>query len=104
MTRKLPDPDQMPTISRKEALILHLLIAKRDLYGLELVDRSKGKLKRGTVYVTLNRMEEKGFVESSLDPAPTGYAGLPRRRYRATGAGVRVLQALEIASRAVRFA
>ena len=32
------------------------------MYGLELVTESEGALKRGTVYVTLGRLEEKGYV------------------------------------------
>ncbi len=46
--------------SRTETLILDLLRQGRERYGLELVEASGGRVKRGTVYVTLGRMEEKG--------------------------------------------
>jgi DNA-binding PadR family transcriptional regulator len=37
------------------------------MYGLKLIKASDERLKRGTVYVTLGRMEEKGFVRSRID-------------------------------------
>src|SRR5688572_26598350 len=84
---------QAPTLPAKERLILELLAAHGSLYGLELVDRSSGTLKRGTVYVTLGRMEAKGFVASEREDLPEGAIGLPRRHYRATGLGERALRA-----------
>lgn len=79
----------MPT---KERLILELL-AEGPRYGLELVELSNGALKRGTVYVTLGRMEAKGLVESDQEPLSPGAIGLPRRVYRPTALGVRMLRA-----------
>jgi DNA-binding PadR family transcriptional regulator len=84
------------SLSSKEALILELLRG-RERYGLELVAASKGHLKRGTVYVTLGRMEEKGYVESRLEESHRGAIGLPRRLYRPTGLGLRALDLLAIA-------
>ena len=83
----------VPTLPPKEALILELLIEDSELYGLQLVARSKGKLKRGTVYVTLGRMEEKRFITSRLEDAPPDEGGLPRRIYEPTAFGRRVLKA-----------
>jgi PadR family transcriptional regulator len=80
-------------ISRKEALILELLVAQPERYGLELVGASRGRLKRGTVYVTLGRMETKGLITSSLEDAPESAGGLPRRLYTPTAVGRRVLKA-----------
>ena len=77
----------------KEALILELLTSVGELYGLELVARSKGKLKRGTVYVTLGRMEQKGLIRSRSEDAPPVAGGLPRRLYEPTPVGRRVLAA-----------
>src|SRR5712691_5165071 len=82
--------------SRKEALILELLNRGRELYGLELVEASEGCVKRGTVYVTLGRMEEKGYVESRLEAA-AGAGGLPRRLYRLTPHGRQVLEIAALA-------
>jgi len=78
--------------SAKETEILEAL-REREMFGLELVDASSGRLKRGTVYVTLGRMEEKGYVESRLEERRSGAIGLPRRLYRATAFGLRVLDA-----------
>jgi hypothetical protein len=54
-----------PTLSATERVVLDLLAAKQDrMYGLELVAESRGRLKRGTVYVILGRMQQKGYVEA----------------------------------------
>jgi PadR family transcriptional regulator len=84
---------RIPTLPPKEALILELLVEEPERYGLELVASSKGRLKRGTVYVTLGRMEEKGFITSHLDAPPKDRGGLPRRIYEPTALGRRVLKA-----------
>lgn len=81
------------TLSPKELLVLELLVRGRQLYGLQLVATSKGRLKRGTVYVTLSRMEEKGYIVSTPDDPPPGAGGLPRRLYEPTALGRRMLRA-----------
>ena len=80
-------------LPRKERLILELLASEGPMYGLQLVERSDGALKRGTVYVTLGRMEAKGLVESQQEAVPRGAIGLPRRIYRPTALGERMLRA-----------
>jgi DNA-binding PadR family transcriptional regulator len=85
-------------LSATEYLILQLL-AGEDMFGLQLVERSRGALKRGTVYVTLGRMQGKGYVESWAEKQPPGAIGLPRRLYRPTAYGSRVLEAWETAAR-----
>ena len=90
MARRKPP---MPTLPAKEALIIELLTAaggRGERYGLELVAASKKRLKRGTVYVTLGRMEAKGLVASRLEDVPPEAGGLPRRLYAATALGRRV--------------
>jgi DNA-binding PadR family transcriptional regulator len=88
----------IPRLSATERLILDLL-RENELFGLQLVDRSEGSLKRGTVYVTLGRMQDKGYVESRTEPLPPGAIGLPRRWYRPTEYGVRVHDAWAMAAR-----
>lgn len=80
-------------LPKKEQLILALLVSDGPMYGLQLVEHSDGALKRGTVYVTLGRMEAKGLVESEQEPLPPGGIGLPRRIYRPTALGERMLRA-----------
>jgi DNA-binding PadR family transcriptional regulator len=69
------------------------------MYGLELVAASKGELKRGTVYVTLGRMEQKGYITSRLEDEPPAAGGLPRRLYQPTTFGRQVAGAWAAASR-----
>lgn len=83
----------MPTLPAKERLILQMLVSTGPMFGLQIVEASGGHVKRGTVYVTLGRMEQKGFIESEQEPQPNGAIGLPRRTYRATGLGERALKA-----------
>lgn len=83
---------ELPRLSPIEAVILDLLTSRGEMYGLELVNGSEGRLKRGTVYVTLSRMGDKGFVESRPEKRPSS-PGLPRRLYRPTGYGASVLHA-----------
>ena len=90
---------RIPTLPPKEALILELLVEHAEMYGLQLVAASKRRLKRGTVYVTLGRMEEKGFITSRAESAPPNEGGLPRRIYEATAFGRRVLKAYGLAAR-----
>jgi PadR family transcriptional regulator PadR len=82
---------RMLTLSAKESLILELLVDQHEMYGLQMVAASRRRLKRGTVYVTLGRMEEKGYITSRLEDAPPEAGGLPRRLYEPTALGRRVL-------------
>lgn len=83
---------RIPTLPPKERLILELLVSEGPLFGLQLVALSNGALKRGTVYVTLGRMEAKGYVTSEQEDQPDGAIGLPRRIYRPTPLGERALR------------
>jgi DNA-binding PadR family transcriptional regulator len=83
-------------ITNTEAEVLQLLVATSgsEMYGLEMVKASGGLLKRGSIYVILGRLEDKGFVESrkeELDSSVPPTA--PRRLYKATGTGRRVYHA-----------
>ena len=77
-------------LSDKERIILELLETD-ERYGLELVDHSGGALKRGTVYVTLARMEAQGLVTSRHEDAPPAMGGMPRRLYRRTALATELL-------------
>ncbi|MGQ0542707.1 MAG: PadR family transcriptional regulator [Blastocatellia bacterium] len=83
---------EFPRLSRGEMLILEMLISKGELFGLEMVAFSNGELKRGTVYVTLQRMSDKGYVESREEPRLLPEVGIPRRKYRVTGHGEKAYQ------------
>lgn len=83
--------------SAKELVVLGMLASKREMYGLELVQASGGKLGRGTIYVTLMRMEDKGYV-SSKQLMDEKSSGLPKRVFSITGFGQRALAAARSAS------
>ncbi len=85
-----------PKLSKIEYLILDMLRNGRGMYGLEMVKASGGALKRGTVYVTLTRMQEKGFLTSIAEENPK-HAGLPRREYSISGYGQSILRAIDAA-------
>lgn len=83
-------------LSLAESLIAELLRqSSKPLFGLELVRRSPPgelQLKKGTIYVTLERMEKKGLVTSELETAPPPHVRkgdfyIPRRMYRLTPQG-----------------
>jgi DNA-binding PadR family transcriptional regulator len=89
--------EQSVRLSSKEQVILGLLMkaGRRGLYGLQLVDQSAGQLRRGTVYVTLGRMQERGLIESKQEEKEPGISGIARRIYCPTWYGMRVYQAWE---------
>lgn len=67
---------------KAELCILNMLAQAREpMYGLDMIQASAGVLKRGTIYVWLARLEERGLISSSVP----GIEG--RRKYRITIAG-----------------
>ena len=104
MARHQNSDEKVPSLSGKEALVLELLLSKpaAEMYGLEFVHASRSHLKRGTIYVTLSRMEDKAYLESRLEDKKADASGLPRRLYRATGFGRRVYEAWQLAREARR--
>jgi DNA-binding PadR family transcriptional regulator len=79
----------MDSFNKSEQIAMEILTSavSKKFYGLELVTLSENALKRGTVYITLSRLEDRGFLESENETAPKGT--IPRRVYKVTGAGQR---------------
>lgn len=75
--------------SKKEQLILHLLIGSMgtECRGLELVRKSKGVLKRGTIYVHLARLEDRAYISSRVLQDTCSI--IATRVYKPTDLGVR---------------
>ncbi len=70
-----------PRLSRRQCLILALLAAGGEMAGLDLVAASPS-VGRGSVYVALRRLADKGLVDSR---PVNGHRGeLPQRLFRAT--------------------
>ncbi len=88
---KLPNP--------REVRILELLVTRR-LYGREIRNLYESECKKsmplGSLYTTLERMEQKGFIESKVDDAPPVRKGNHRRYFRITGLGANALRARQL--------
>jgi len=90
---------ELPT--RSEIVVMQLLQDKAaGMYGLEIVQESKGagsrEISRGSVYVLLTRLEDKGFVKKTTPTRATSdHPGLPRPIYKLTAEGMRVIAAVE---------
>lgn len=77
-------------ITEREANVLSQL-KTREKYGREIADESGGAISRAAVYVLLGRMRDKMFIEWREESAPKGESGPPRRIYRLTAYGAKVL-------------
>ena len=84
----------LPRVSPREFVILGLLVDRGEMFGLQLVEALPDELTRGSVYVTLQRMEAKELVTSREAADKAG--GPPRRMYRTTGRGYRLYTALKL--------
>ena len=81
---------KIPKITPKEFLVLHLLVnLGPELYGLQLVRESGGRLPKGGIYTVLQRMTEKGVVESRQEYETPEEIGIPRRLYKPSALGER---------------
>ncbi|HEV8200044.1 MAG TPA: helix-turn-helix transcriptional regulator [Candidatus Polarisedimenticolia bacterium] len=58
----------------------------------EIAVRTHRSPARGAIYITLDRLEEKGYLESWLGDAAAERGGRPRRYYKVKPAGVRALE------------
>ncbi len=78
-----------------EMILLHL-ISERQMYGYELAStlEKKGgslfRIKEGTLYPILYRLEKAGYIESRWE---TLERGVPRKYYRLTGTGAKYMNA-----------
>ena len=88
---------EFPSLSGKEFLIMEMLMNRGKMFGLEMVEASRGELKKGTIYVTLGRMEKKQLLDSYEEERPENENGIARRIYNTTDYGERIYRAQEIA-------
>jgi DNA-binding PadR family transcriptional regulator len=79
-----------------ELIVMRILkSARTGLYGLQIVEASKGELTRNGIYVQLDRLEAKGYV-TSMTPASTGkVSGMPRPLYKLSANGTRMLRFID---------
>lgn len=79
----------------EQAVLVGLIHLGEDAYGRAILNEVQGRLNRdvsaGAVYATLERLETKGLVSSTLAPGTAIRGGRARRYFVPTGAGVRQL-------------
>jgi DNA-binding PadR family transcriptional regulator len=77
-------------------ILLAVLRIEPHAYGsainLEIAQRSGQPPARGSVYVTLDRLEQKGYLRSTLADATPERGGRPRRFYRVSARGLAMLR------------
>jgi PadR family transcriptional regulator, regulatory protein PadR len=83
-----------------EELILTMVGAlQEEAYGAAITDEIEAKLKRevnlSAVHVTLYRLEDKGYIKSSLGGATKERGGRRKRIYTITSAGMAMLKAMK---------
>jgi len=90
-----------PVLGEFEALlllaVLHLTEAKLDAYGSavrdEIETRSGRPAPRGSIYVTLDRLEEKGLLSSRTTGGSAARGHRPKRIFTVTALGFRAVRA-----------
>lgn len=83
-----------------EELILTLVAAlQEDAYGAAIADEIESRMKRdvnlSAVHVTLYRLEDKGYIKSSLGGGTKERGGRRKRIYTVTSAGMAMLKAMK---------
>lgn len=79
-------------MNEQEMTILEILDRNhREMSGLEIVKQSQGELKRGTVYIWLQQLEDKLLITSRAEEKVDPMIQIPRLLYRITESGVRAL-------------
>jgi DNA-binding PadR family transcriptional regulator len=77
-------------------VLLAVLHLRDDAYGSSIRDDIEGRagrpVSRGAVYITLDRLEQKGLLTSKLGGATPGRGGRPKRLFRVTAAGVKAIK------------
>ena len=91
------DPQALGEFEQMVLLAVLCAAQEGDAYGVtvhaELERRTKRRVARGAVYMTLDRLEKKGLLESYLtDPTPER-GGRAKRCYRVTRPAVAALRA-----------
>ena len=80
-----------------EQLVLFALVHLGDgAYGLairrDIEARTGRSVSQGAVYMTLNRLADRGYVRAHAERPADGSGGRPRKHYRLEPAGARTLQ------------
>ena len=95
----MPPPN--PVLGEFETLlllaVLHLTEQKEDAYGSairgEIESRTGRVVPRGSIYITLDRLEEKGLLASREGGASGVRGNRPKRIFKVTPSGLRAVRA-----------
>jgi PadR family transcriptional regulator, regulatory protein PadR len=83
--------------NRREEAILRILL-HGELYGREIRNRYEQRvgqpLPLGSLYTTLDRMEEQGFIQSRLGDSAGERGGNRRKYFKIRGVGISALNEL----------
>jgi DNA-binding PadR family transcriptional regulator len=92
--------------SFEQVILTALLVLRDNAYGVTIREKAEElanpkKVAIGAVYVTLDRLEEKGFVSSWLsDPTPER-GGRAKRCYRLEPSGRRALEEAAVTAKRI---
>jgi len=80
----------------EHVVLLAILRLQTDAYApailAEIEARTGRPASRGSIYVTLDRLEEKGLLKSKMERGEVSRGGRPRRRLQLTVAGLNALR------------
>lgn len=88
---------QNTTIGEFEQLVLLAILQLRDeAHAADVRERierdADRRVARGALYVTLDRLVDKGFLDWEVEESTPARGGIPRRRFRVTEPGLEVLR------------
>ena len=89
-------PTGAPLGEFEVVVIMAALHLGREAYGSAILDeieaRTGRRVSRGSVYITLDRLEDKELLESRLEEASPGRGGRSKRLFRVTAAGIKAVK------------
>ena len=83
-----------------EELVLTMVAAlKEDAYGAAITEEIETRLKRevnlSAVHVTLYRLQDKGYIKSTMGGGTNGRGGRRKRIYSISNAGMSILKVMK---------
>jgi PadR family transcriptional regulator, regulatory protein PadR len=92
----MPPAPHGPLGEFEVVILMAVLHLGADAYGSSIRDeiarRSGRAVARGSVYITLDRLEDKGLLASKLGGASAARGGRPKRLFKVTPAGVKAVR------------
>jgi PadR family transcriptional regulator, regulatory protein PadR len=89
-------PSDAPLGEFEVVVLLAALHLGREAYGSAILDeieaRTGRRVSRGSVYITLDRLEDKGLLDSRLEAGSPSRGGRPKRLFRVTASGVKAVK------------